>query len=50
LNDLHSKYDCYGFQGSKAYVKAIEKVGIVTSEERDSILQGLEKVRGGGRG
>ena len=31
-------------QGSQAYVQAIEKVGIVTAAERDSILGGLEQV------
>ncbi|CAH1801872.1 unnamed protein product [Owenia fusiformis] len=31
-------------KGSKAYVQAIEKVGLVTSEERDQILEGLDKV------
>ncbi|XP_071093772.1 argininosuccinate lyase-like [Haliotis cracherodii] len=32
-------------EGSQAYVKALEKVGIVTAAERDSILGGLEKVK-----
>ncbi|XP_046548982.1 LOW QUALITY PROTEIN: argininosuccinate lyase-like [Haliotis rubra] len=32
-------------EGSQAYVKALEKVGIVTAAERDSILDGLEKVK-----
>ncbi|KAL8584782.1 hypothetical protein ACOMHN_035701 [Nucella lapillus] len=31
--------------GSQAYVKAIEKVGIVTTKERDSILKGLDEVK-----
>ncbi|XP_072164510.1 argininosuccinate lyase-like [Diadema setosum] len=31
-------------EGSKAYVKAICKAGLVTEEERDSIYGGLEKV------
>ncbi|XP_067681227.1 argininosuccinate lyase-like [Haliotis asinina] len=32
-------------EGSQAYVKALEKVGIVTAAERDSILDGLQKVK-----
>ncbi|XP_076453308.1 argininosuccinate lyase-like isoform X2 [Babylonia areolata] len=32
-------------EGSQAYIKAIEKVGIVTAKERDSILKGLEQVK-----
>ena len=37
---------CFFFfsQGSQVYVKAIEKVGIVTAEERNQIHQGLETV------
>mmetsp|Transcript_63791 Transcript_63791/g.94754 ORF Transcript_63791/g.94754 Transcript_63791/m.94754 type:complete len:441 (+) Transcript_63791:587-1909(+) len=31
-------------QGSIAYAKAIEKVGIITAEERDQIVEGLGKV------
>ncbi|KAI0235610.1 Argininosuccinate lyase [Lamellibrachia satsuma] len=31
-------------QGSQAYVKALEKVGLVTSDERKSIHEGLDKV------
>ena len=31
-------------QGSEAYVQAIEKVGIVTTAEKDSILKGLKQV------
>lgn len=31
-------------QGSKAYVKAIQKVGLVTEDECKLILSGLEKV------
>lgn len=31
-------------QGSKAYVKAIQKVGLVTMEEMESILRGLDEV------
>ena len=31
-------------KGSEAYVKAIEKVGLVTNEEMKEILSGLEKV------
>lgn len=31
-------------RGSKAYVKALEKAGLVTTEEMDSILQGMEQV------
>lgn len=31
--------------GSQAYVKAIEKVGLVTQEEMNKILTGLEKVK-----
>lgn len=33
------------FQGSQAYIQAIAKVNIVTAEERDSILKGLEQVK-----
>lgn len=32
-------------EGSQAYVKVLEKAGIVTTEERDSIVKGLEKVK-----
>lgn len=31
-------------RGSKAYVRATCKVGIVTEIERDTILEGLDKV------
>lgn len=34
----------FDFQGSKAYVKAIQKVGLVTEDECKLILSGLEKV------
>ena len=32
------------FQGSQAYVKALEKVNLVTADERKNIHSGLEKV------
>ncbi|KAK7087754.1 argininosuccinate lyase-like [Littorina saxatilis] len=33
-------------EGSQAYIQAIAKVNIVTAEERDSILKGLEQIKG----
>lgn len=32
-------------RGSKAYVKALQKAGLVTKEEMDQIQAGLDKVR-----
>ena len=32
------------FQGSQAYVKALEKVNLVTADERKNINNGLEMV------
>ena len=40
----HCHDDFFSVKGSEAYVKAIEKVGLVTNEEMKEILSGLEKV------
>nr|KAG5695487.1 hypothetical protein BaRGS_011329 [Batillaria attramentaria] len=34
-------------EGSQAYVKVLEKAGIVTADERDAIVRGLDKRAGG---
>lgn len=35
---------CFTAQGSKAYARALEKVGLLTSDEAQTIVDGLEAV------
>lgn len=32
-------------EGSRAYAKALEKAGIITAEERDELVRGLDLVK-----
>jgi argininosuccinate lyase len=42
--NISLKWEFLCLQGSMAYVKGLEKVQIVTKEEMDTIIKGLEKV------